>query len=147
MTMVDAATWIDKLEITELITRYAALNDAGDWEAVAALYVREGRMNRPTAPLQFVEGREAILAAFKSRPPRVSRHLVSNVLVTLESALAARAVSRILLFTGAAADDGGLPVPSPGGPLLGTYHDVLTKTPDGWRFVERCGALEFRSTP
>ena len=31
--MADTGEWISKAEITELITRYAALNDTGDWEA------------------------------------------------------------------------------------------------------------------
>ena len=46
--MDETAAWIARAAIAELITRYAALNDAGDWDALAALYLEEGRMNRPT---------------------------------------------------------------------------------------------------
>ena len=56
--------------IARLITRYVHLNDAGQWEDLAALYTQNGRMNRPTAPDSFTTGREAILAAFQARPPR-----------------------------------------------------------------------------
>ena len=59
-----------RAEITELITRYATLNDTADWEAVAELYTEDGRMSRPTAPDEFVSGRAAILAAF--RPARAA---------------------------------------------------------------------------
>jgi ketosteroid isomerase-like protein len=130
--------------IAELITRYAALSDAGDWEALAALYTEDGRMSRPISPDDYISGRTGILAALRSRPRRVSRHIVANILVTLENEAAARASSQLLLYTGTAADDGGLPVQSTAPPLVGTYADILVKTAAGWRFTERRGSLDFR---
>lgn len=141
--MDETNTWAVKAAITELITRYAALNDAGDWDGVAALYTEDARMSRPSAPDDFIAGRAAILAAFRSRPLRAARHIIANVLVTLESETSARATSQILLFTGVSAGE-GLPVQS-ATPLLGTYRDHLTRTPHGWRFVERRGSLDFRA--
>jgi hypothetical protein len=143
--MDEALAWAAKAAITELITRYAALNDAGDWDAVAALYTAEGRMSRPTAPDEFVSGRAAILAAFRSRPRRVSRHIVANVLVTLEGEAYARASSQILLYMGRVAEDGGLPILSAAPPLIGSYEDTLVKSAEGWRFAERRGSLDFRA--
>jgi hypothetical protein len=143
--MDEAAAWIERAAIAELITRYAALNDAGDWDAVAALYTEEGRMNRPTAPDEFISGRAAILAGFRSRPRRASRHVVANVLVTLEGDARARASSQLLLFTGSVAADGGLPIVSAAAPLIGSYDDTLVKTAAGWRFAERRGRLDFRA--
>jgi ketosteroid isomerase-like protein len=143
--MDEVKAWTAKAAIAELITRYAALNDAGDWDAVAALYTEDGRMSRPTAPDDFIAGRAAILAGFKSRPRRASRHFVANILITLEEETRARATSQILLFTGAAADDGGLPIQSAAPPLVGSYEDTLVKTEDGWRFSERRGRLDFRT--
>jgi hypothetical protein len=133
-----------KAAIAELITRYAALNDAGEWEAVAALYTADGRMNRPTAPDEFIVGRDAILAGFKARPPRASRHIIANVLVTLESVERAYATSQLLLFAGSAAD-GAPPVQSSAPPLIGTYHDTLIRCGDDWRFAERRGSLDFQA--
>ncbi len=129
---------------TRLILTYASLLDAYQWDDVAALYVPEGRMSRPTAPDDFLVGREAILASFKARPPRISRHICSNIIVTPESDSRALAVSQILLFTGSAAPDGGVPVQSASPPMVGTYQDVMVKTADGWRFESRRGSLEFR---
>jgi ketosteroid isomerase-like protein len=63
------ARLIDERAIERMIADYAAFNDAADWEAVAAMYVADGRMSRPTAPDDFIEGAEAILAAFRARPP------------------------------------------------------------------------------
>jgi ketosteroid isomerase-like protein len=115
-----------------LILDYAALNDAADWDGVAALYAETGRMSRPTAPDDFIEGRKAILAAFKSRPSRTTRHICANIRVTLQSEGGATATSQIMLFT--APDQA---------PMVGSYHDRLVMTEAGWRFSERCGSLDF----
>ncbi len=115
-----------------LLLDYAACNDAGDWEAVAGFYVADGRMSRPTAPDLFIEGRDAILAAFRARPPRTTRHVCANIRVTLLDAATARVSSQILLFTAA-----GQP------PLVGSYADLCVKTDAGWRFAERRGSLDF----
>lgn len=125
-------TLLAERAIERLILDYAALNDAGEWEALAALYVPEGRMSRPSAPDVFIAGREAILAAFRARPPRASRHIVANMRVDVAGGTAT-ASSQILLFTGAGAV-----------PLVGSYHDRLTRTGEGWRFVERAGSLDFQ---
>ena len=145
--MAENREWASKAAIAELITRYAALNDAGDWEAVAALYVEQGRMSRPIAPDDFIIGRRAILEAFRARPPRVTRHIVVNILVTLDSEARASATSQILLFTGKAAESGGLPTLSSAVPLIGSYRDRLVHTEQGWRFVERRGSLDFGTSP
>lgn len=115
-----------------LVLDYAAFNDAGDWDAVAALYVPDGRMSRPTAPDDFITGRDAILAAFRARPPRTTRHICANIRVTLTGPDEAQVDSQILLFT--APDQP---------PLVGGYNDVCRRTLDGWRFVERRGSLDF----
>ena len=141
--MIDETNaWAAKAAIAELITHYAALNDAGDWDGVAALYTDDGRMSRPTAPDDFIAGRAAILLAFRSRPARAALHIIANVLVTLESETEARATSQILLFTAVSTGE-GLPVQSTP-PLVGSYRDRLTRTQHGWRFVERRGSLDFR---
>ncbi|MHB1206224.1 MAG: nuclear transport factor 2 family protein, partial [Rhodospirillaceae bacterium] len=67
----------------------------------------------------------------RARPPRVTRHVCANIVVTADSKTSARAESAILLFTGAAA------------PLVGIYHDQLVMTEAGWLFNERRGALTF----
>jgi 3-phenylpropionate/cinnamic acid dioxygenase small subunit len=115
-----------------LIVDYAALNDAGDWDAVVALYAENGRMSRPTAPDDFIAGQGAILAAFKARPPRTTRHICANIRVIVEDENRATATSQILLFTAAESL-----------PMVGTYADAFVKTDTGWRFVERRGSLDF----
>src|SRR5436190_18532845 len=114
-----------------MLFAYAAANDTGDWKTVAAMYADNGRMSRPTAPDDFIVGRETILTAFRSRPARTSRHIVANIRVEVAGD-SATATSQIMLFTAA-----GQP------PIVGSYHDKLVRTGDGWRFNERRGSLDF----
>lgn len=130
--MTDLDVILAERACERMIMDYAALNDAGNWEAVAALYSPHGRMSRPTAPDVFIEDRAAILAAFKSRPPRATRHICANIRVSVESETRASATSQILLFTSAEAP-----------PLVGTYADIFEHNTDGWQFTERRGVLDF----
>ncbi len=145
--MTDVETMLAEHACAKLITQYAALLDAGRWDDVAALYVADGRMSRPTAPDDFIEGRDAILASFTARPPRISRHVCINIQVNVLHDDQAMVTSQILLFTADAADDGGLPVQSAAPPMVGTYADRLVRTDAGWRFAERRGSLDFRPAP
>ena len=90
------------------------------------------RVSRPTAPDDYIEGRDAILASFRARPPRTTRHICANIRVTLDGADRATAQSQIMLFT--AKDQP---------PLVGSYADVLVRDGGVWRFVERRGSLDF----
>lgn len=142
--MNETDVWVAKAAIAELIARYAILNDAADWDAVAALYTEDGRMSRPVAPNNFIVGRDAILAAFRARPPRAQRHIVANILVDLEDENHARASSQILLFTGTPQEASALAVLCGSAPLVGTFDDQLLKTAAGWRFAVRRGQLDFQ---
>ncbi|MFD1789880.1 nuclear transport factor 2 family protein [Sphingomonas floccifaciens] len=115
----------------KLIARYANLNDAGDWAGVAALYAVDGRMARPTAPDDWITGRDAILAAFRARPARTTRHLCSNIVVDVLSSDSAVAESAMALFL-------------PGEPpKLGGFYDRFVREDGKWLFAERRGFLSF----
>jgi ketosteroid isomerase-like protein len=131
-------------DVERLIKRYVNLNDAQDWEAVAALYTEDARFARPSKPGEFVAGRAAILASFRARPPRAQRHVIANVVVDVESPSTARAFSVIVLYQGDPAPEGELPAMSADSPLVGTFTDRLVLTEEGWRFAERVGGLDFR---
>ena len=133
-----------ELDCERLIKRYVNLNDAQDWEAVAALYTEDARFARPSKPGEFIEGRAAILESFLARPARAQRHVIANTVVEVESPTVARAFSVIVLYMGDAAEDGGLPAMDAKSPLVGTFTDRLVRTPEGWRFAERVGGLDFR---
>jgi len=137
-------TAIERLLIEHAITRrihlYARLNDAGDYQALAALYTEAGRFARPTDPDNFVEGRDAILASFLARPARLGRHVMANIVVDVENATTARAISTILLFLGG---DGADPVPI-AATLVGEFADRLEKIGGDWLFAERRGTVAMK---
>lgn len=118
-------------DCARLVAHYANLNDAGRWADVAALYAPDGRMARPTAPDDWVVGRDAILAAFLARPARTTRHVCSNIVIDVMSESEARGESAMLLFTGE------------GAPKVGSFHDHFVRTDAGWLFAERRGSLIF----
>ena len=142
--MTDEERRAIEIDCERLIKRYVNLNDAQDWEAVAALYTEDARFARPSRPGEFVEGRAAILESFLARPARAQRHVIANTVVDVEGPATARAFSVIVLYMGDAAEDGGLPVQDPKSPLVGTFTDLIVGTPEGWRFKERVGRLDFR---
>lgn len=140
--MTEAERRAAEADIEKLIRRYALLNDANEWDALAALYTEDGRFARPSAPDDWIAGREAILAGFTARPARKSRHVVSNVVVDLAGPEAARAFSVIVLFMGDS-QEAGLPKMAANAPFVGYFEDRLVRTADGWRFAERRGGLDF----
>jgi len=142
--MTDAERRAIEQDCERLIKLYVNLNDAQDWPAVAALYSEDARFARPSQPGTFIEGRAAILAGFLARPPRAQRHVIANVVVEVRDVDHASAFSVIVLYQGDPAPAGELPAMSANSPLVGWYRDRLVRTPDGWRFAERVGGLDFR---
>lgn len=118
-------------DCARLVSLYANRNDAARWHDVAMLYAPDGRMARPTAPDEWIAGRDAILAAFLARPPRATRHVCSNIVIDVLGPDEAVGESAMLLFTGDPA------------PKVGSFHDRFILTGEGWRFAERRGSLLF----
>lgn len=121
----------------ELVLRAASRADAGDAAGLAGLFAVDGVLVRPNA--QPLQGRDAIQAAYAQRPAdRITRHLVTNTLVEVESSASARAISHVLLWTGSTND--------PSGPqgrraharqLVGEFEDRFVLEPEGWRIQRR----------
>jgi hypothetical protein len=138
MTPVDRL--LAESEIARLIIRYAELNDAGDFAALADLFIEDGVFSRPSGGDPVI-GREAILKSYLSRPARISRHLIANIRVDLASEREAVCRSAVLLYSATA---GPLPAVASGPGLLGGFADKVVKTHDGWRFAERRGWLDLK---
>jgi hypothetical protein len=127
-------------EISRLVTHYALLNDQANFDALASLFTAEGVLTRPSGGEPIV-GREAILAAFKARPPRISRHVISNILVDVVSATHAHCRSTLLLYSAPPAE---LPTKAASPALLGGFEDRLVKHNNQWLFAERRGWLDLK---
>ena len=129
--MTDAERLAIEHACSRLIALYANYNDEGLWDDVAALYSEDGIMARPSAPDDHIVGREAILASFKARPARASRHLCTNIVIDVVSPVEASGKSAVALF---------LPDKAP---KLGWFHDRFVKRDDEWLFSQRLGSLTF----
>jgi hypothetical protein len=124
----------------DLIVRYAYLNDERRFEELAALFTEDARLYRPSAPGQAIEGRAAILEAFRKRSSdTITFHVTSDVLVEVQGARRAQARSRILLLSATRPQDAGALPADLKTPVPGVFRDSFELTGDGWKFSERRG--------
>ena len=124
--------------VRELVDRYAVEVDRHDGDAVAALFVPDGRLElhrdgigRPVTSV--VAGGDAIAAAIDGLARyRVTTHLVGQHLVDLVDGDVATGVAYCLAHhVGAEGDPSANRVDSI------RYLDDYVRTDDGWRFVRR----------
>jgi len=137
--LMDAA---DRMAIrqacSELVLRAVACVDGNDAARLARLFAEDAVLVRPNGAA--LHGREAIRDAYAQRPAdRITRHLVTNTVVEVESPTRARALSYVLLWTGSATDAAG-PNGRPAQPrqVVGEFDDRFSFTPDaGWLIQRR----------
>lgn len=127
-------TVADKLEITELLYRYAELIDAGDFAGVGQLLARAtfaGTRGPVTSGAEAITG---LFAMTTRRHPETgntprTRHLVLNPIVVVEGATAgARSTFCVVQQTETV----------PLQPIVvGRYSDTFTRDEGGWYFTAR----------
>ena len=128
----------------KLIYEFFEAIDARNDRHLANLFIEDCTYARPIDPNTIMSGRAAVVKAFEDRPSgRVSRHICSNVRITVDSPTRAHGVSRVVLITG--------PDTPPAHPqfgfqadarqLIGEFDDEFVKTDTGWRFVSRRGRV------
>lgn len=126
----------------QLLFRAARYTDRRAWEELSLLFVEEGRLIRPSDPANPILGRASILASLCKRPPRTTRHLISNVIITQHSATTASISSLVTLFSGA---EGTGKVGRIEKMAIGNFDDEVLWCGDAWRFLERGGSISLES--
>ena len=129
-------------ECERLIHLYAMLNDAGDFAAMAEMFTDDGVFARPSQGDVLIRGKAAILAAYTSRPPRFTRHMITSVVVTVEDHDNARAHSYLSLHTGQPGE--ALPRQAEPAYLIGDFKDRFVHRDGAWKFSERLGSLALK---
>lgn len=128
-----------------LINAFAIYNDAGRFEELVSLFTPDGRFARPTAPDNFTEGRENILAAFRARPKeRVGRHVMTNIQIEVIDETSARGLCYATLYTGSAdkpAADFGLQANA--AQFIGEVYTDFALTDEGWKIARQTGKIIF----
>ncbi|BBZ18339.1 nuclear transport factor 2 family protein [Mycolicibacterium gadium] len=124
----------DKLDITELLYRYAELIDAGDFDGVGALLSKASFGG--TGP-QGVSGADNIAKLFAATTRRYpdhgntprTRHLVLNPIIDLaDNTATARSTFCVVQ------DTESVPIQPI---VVGRYFDTFGRDDDGWHFTER----------
>lgn len=126
----------------KMIYQYSALVDQGAWDRVAEMFTEDGRFARPPAPDEIIVGRQNIHASYASRPPSITQHVVSNVVVDVQSETTGSALSTVLLYLGEPGDP--VPTHKQPMPLVGKYADRFRLENGVWLFSERLGSLTLR---
>ena len=129
----------DRIEIDDLLTRYASALDAKDWERFASCFVPDATLDYTSAG--GIRGRLPEVRAWLEKVMPmfpVGQHLVVNREIEVQGDTAR---CRSVLFNPMGVPDGA------GGARLfldgGAYHDRLVRTRDGWRIAERIEATNW----
>jgi len=123
----------DRIEIDDLLTRYATALDAKDWDLFTACFTSDAYIDYTAAggiKGALPEVRQWLAEVMAAFP--MTQHFVTNRAVDLDGD---RATCRSCLFNPMGLPDGvsGLVVFFDGG----HYRDRLVRTADGWRIAER----------
>lgn len=120
----------DKFAIEELLRRYCYSADYNPPETMRELFVPEAVFEIPAMDIRCA-GIDNIIAFFtqsRSGPYASARHVINNVVVEGDGDSAKSSAYLQVLRT----DNGTINTVS-----VGRYTDTLTRTPAGWRLVQR----------
>ena len=125
-------TVADRLEILELLGRYAHAIDSGDGEAYADCFTDDGVIELRRAGLH-VQGREALIEFARGDHARsgAARHMTNSPIIEGDGDAATMRVYLLRLYQDRSRDgERGI------GPV-GLYHDTLRRIGGRWRFAYR----------
>lgn len=138
--MTEAGTAVAEHACARLALACYSWMDQGDYEAVTDLFTEDATWVRGGKP--FV-GKTAIREALAKRSPAdISRHLITNLIVTLRGADEADATAYFIPLRASRAADG--PAPMPGIDSMGDLVFRFARTGDGWKisFVQPTPVLK-----
>jgi hypothetical protein len=121
----------------DLVLQAARATDLQDHAGFAALFADDGVLVRPGA--EPLCGPEAIAASYRTRPAdRITRHMISNSLITLHSASRAAGVSSVLLWsTKRSLPEGAFGRLADARQIVGEFEDELSLIHGAWRISSR----------
>ncbi len=121
-----------------LVLEFAKFNDDLDHEALASLFVEDCVFARPLDPEHPYYGKARVHGIFRDRKARLTRHIMTNILITVDSPTQARGNSYVTMVS---APDPDAKWPREGeGIFIGSFDDIFVKTEEGdWKFKSRIG--------
>ena len=121
-----------------LVLDFVFFSDHQQPEALSQLFAENGVMHRPSG--DSLIGRDAIYQAYQSRPPgRLTRHICTNIRITIDSADHARGVSYALIYSANLSQPpyAHFGIETEPRHIVGEFEDEFVRTPEGWRFAVR----------
>ena len=127
-----------------VIIDFAHRLDLGEPASVAELFTEDGSWEwPPPGDGRRIQGREALRTYFGSRPAdRLSRRLMSNVLVTVTGSRTATSTAYFTTYRVDGYEAGG-PVPSGPPVQVGHYEDTFRRVDGSWLIASRTLHLPF----
>ena len=120
-----------------LVLEFAKFNDDWDHEALADLFAEDCVFARPLDPEHPYYGKDKVHAIFRDRAPRLTRHVMTNILITAVSETEAKGNSYVTMMSAPNPDEKW---PREGeGIFIGSFDDTFVKTANGWKFKSRIG--------
>lgn len=143
--VIDAASAAQiERDCTRLVLLFAEYVDSGNYEGLRELFAADGAFYRPAEPERAFSVAEVIDSYRQRLTPLSAMHLVTNILITPQSATEATGSARILFY--AAPIDAPQEVASGRQAtmqLVGRFTDRFVLTGQGWRFAQRRGGMLF----
>lgn len=127
---------------TSLMHEYGYRFDHGNGVGVADLFVDDGEWISPAVACR---GRDQLIAFFTLRDQlteRITRHVVTNITVTVRSSCEATARSIAIEYRGNRGPDGMTLETVPA--LVGDYSDEFVRVGDLWKFRRRLVTIDFK---
>jgi 3-phenylpropionate/cinnamic acid dioxygenase small subunit len=128
----------DRIEIDDLLTRYATAVDNKDWELYATCFTPDAFIDYTSAggvKGAMPEVKKWLAEVMPMFP--MTQHIIVNKIVVIDGD---RATARSAVFN-------PMGLPDSNGLLLffegAYYNDKLVRTPDGWRISERIEATSY----
>ncbi len=138
------AQLLDERACERLVVDYTHFVDFGEAARIAELFTGDGIWEAEGVRMV---GQEAIRAGFLARQGvvrRTSRHVCTNVAITMRGPDEATGLSYLVNYrhdsTSGAAER---PAPAGHPKYVGEYHDRFVRTPDGWRIAHRRCEMAF----
>lgn len=132
-------------ECQRILTRFCLYGDTRQYDKWVNLFTPDGVWYRLGEELR---GHEKLRTAMEARPTAaLSRHVLTNVLVTVIDVDHAESVSYKSIYRHEEGETLDKPVPLNGPKWVSVYTDKLVRTDDGWRIQEKEGVTLFEREP
>ncbi len=132
-------------ECQKLLTLFCLYSDTRQYNKLVNLFTPDGVWYRLGEELR---GHKKLRKALDARPLKaLSRHVISNILVTAIDANHAESISYKSIYRHEEGEVLDKPVPLNGPKWVSVYTDKFFRTKDGWRITEKEGVTLFEREP